>query len=67
MNSRASNRSIDPEAVVLGVDIGGTNTKFGYVDREGKCLASASMPTNAHQPAGQFFQSAAREGFQSPV
>ncbi len=41
--------------VALGVDIGGTYTKFGYVDRKGKCLASASMPTNAHQPAAQFF------------
>ena len=46
----------DSKAVVLGVDIGGTNTKFGFVDRAGKCLASASMPTDADQPAGQFFQ-----------
>ena len=54
MKSRA--RRIDSlKKVALGVDIGGTFTKFGYVDREGKCLASASMPTNAHQPAGQFF------------
>jgi glucokinase len=42
--------------VVLGVDIGGTNTKFGYVDREGNCLANASMPTHANQPAGVFFK-----------
>jgi glucokinase len=41
--------------VVLGVDIGGTNTKFGYVDRAGKCLASSSMPTNAQEPADLFF------------
>jgi glucokinase len=41
--------------VVLGVDIGGTNTKFGYVDREGRCLAGASMPTESHRPAGLFF------------
>jgi len=41
--------------VVLGVDIGGTNTKFGYVDCTGKCLASSSMPTNAQKPADQFF------------
>jgi glucokinase len=42
--------------VVLGVDIGGTNTKFGYVNREGACLASASMPTNAHEPSDLFFE-----------
>ncbi len=36
--------------VTLGVDIGGTNTKFGFVDRDGKCIAETSMPTNAHEP-----------------
>jgi glucokinase len=42
--------------VVLGVDIGGTNTKFGYVDRTGKCLASASISTDAQEPAELFFE-----------
>jgi glucokinase len=42
--------------VVLGVDIGGTNTKFGYVDREGNCLAGTSMSTNASRPADLFFR-----------
>lgn len=42
--------------VVLGVDIGGTNTKFGYVDHTGRCLASASMTTDSHQPADLFFE-----------
>lgn len=41
--------------VTLGVDIGGTNTVFGYVDQKGMCLASASMPTQAHEPADLFF------------
>jgi glucokinase len=41
--------------VVLGVDIGGTNTKFGYVDRQGRCLAGTSMETDARQPAEHFF------------
>lgn len=31
--------------VVLGVDIGGTNTKLGFVDRDGVCLADTSIPT----------------------
>lgn len=42
--------------VVLGADIGGTSTKFGYVDSEGNCLASASMPTEASRPADSFFR-----------
>ncbi|NWG75471.1 MAG: ROK family protein [Rubrivivax sp.] len=42
--------------VVLGVDIGGTSTKYGYVDRAGNCLADASMDTNAHEPASLFFE-----------
>ena len=36
--------------VTLGVDIGGTNTKFGLVDRQGKSDAVTSIPTNAHEP-----------------
>jgi glucokinase len=50
--------------VVLGVDIGGTNTKFGYVDRAGKCLADASIPTHAQQPADQFFSRLQQESKQ---
>lgn len=41
--------------VTLGVDIGGTNTALGYVDRKGRCVLDTSMPTNAHQPASHFF------------
>ncbi len=53
MNVEENRNSIT--SVVLGVDIGGTNTKFGYVDGLGKCLGSASIPTNANQPADIFF------------
>jgi glucokinase len=42
--------------LALGVDIGGTNTKYGYVNRNGECLASGSMPTESHHPAPSFFQ-----------
>ena len=37
--------------VVLGIDIGGTTTSLGFVDREGNLLAATSMPTEAHDPA----------------
>jgi len=37
--------------VAVGIDIGGTNTVFGFVDRDGKCLRDASIPTQAHEEA----------------
>jgi glucokinase len=36
--------------VVLGIDIGGTNTKFGLVDIQGKIYIQHSLPTNAENP-----------------
>jgi glucokinase len=42
--------------VVLGIDIGGTSTVAGYVDRNGACIIEDLIPTLAHQPADQFFQ-----------
>jgi glucokinase len=44
------------QPVALGVDIGGTNTKFGYVDAGGNCLAIDSMPTNSYEPPEIFFR-----------
>jgi glucokinase len=41
---------------VLGVDIGGTNTKYGYVDKNGNILIEGEMLTEAHQPAEKFFE-----------
>ncbi len=34
---------------VIGIDIGGTFTKFGIIDREGKCLKESYINTNTHQ------------------
>lgn len=33
------------EDIVLGIDIGGTNTKFGWVDRKGRILVQANLET----------------------
>jgi glucokinase len=42
---------------VLGVDIGATTAKMGYVGRDGKCLSgSASVSTGARQAADVFFK-----------
>jgi len=35
--------------VAIGMDIGGTNTAIGIVDRGGKCLASAVVSTAQHE------------------
>ena len=41
--------------VTVGVDIGGTNTAIGFVDRNGKCHAEDSIPTNGKEEAVKFF------------
>jgi glucokinase len=42
--------------ITLGIDIGGTNTVFGFVDRTGQCIANSSIQTNAHQSAEIYFE-----------
>ena len=42
--------------IVLGVDIGGTNTKLGYVDRQGQCIADDVIPTHSEEPPAVFFK-----------
>lgn len=41
--------------VTLGIDIGGTNTAFGFVDINGKCIADSSIPTLANNNAADLF------------
>ncbi len=41
--------------VTLGIDVGGTNTAFGFVDINGRCLAESSILTNAHNSAADLF------------
>ncbi len=42
--------------VTLGIDIGGTNTAYGFVDQEGTIYHQGSIPTRADQPVEQFFE-----------
>ncbi len=42
--------------VVLGVDIGGTNTAFGLVNADGKCLLKDKISTQSHKPVEAFFE-----------
>lgn len=34
--------------ITVGIDIGGTNTAIGFVDREGNCLFETSIPTKEY-------------------
>lgn len=42
--------------LVAGIDLGGTDTKFGLVSREGKLFAFQSIPTNADIGYELFFE-----------
>jgi glucokinase len=47
--------------IVLGVDIGGTNTALGYVDQKGVLLAELTISTEAQRSATEFFDRLHRE------
>jgi glucokinase len=42
--------------LAVGIDIGGTNTKFGIVDRKGNILSQDRTLTNAHETAQEFIE-----------
>lgn len=48
-------KEYEMEAVV-GIDLGGTRTKFGLVTRNGKILGSGSIETNSNLPYQDFFE-----------
>src|ERR1035437_6681678 len=41
--------------LVLGVDIGGTNSAFGFVDKRGECILDSSIPTLPQNSAEDLF------------
>ena len=41
---------------ILGIDIGGTNTKFGLVDKKGNVIEEGSFPTHAHEQVEIFLE-----------
>ncbi len=43
------------QPLVLGIDIGGTNTSFGVVNRRGEIIAKGSMPTTGHDTVEDYF------------
>ncbi|WP_241687923.1 ROK family protein [Ancylomarina salipaludis] len=41
-------KHIRMKEVALGIDIGGTNTVFGFIDKEGICISEGTLPTQKH-------------------
>lgn len=44
------------QQLVVGIDIGGTNTKFGIVDRRGNILCDGRMLSNQHENVKDFIE-----------
>ncbi|GAB2538222.1 ROK family protein [Rufibacter soli] len=42
--------------VILGIDIGGTNTKFGFLDRDGIILTHGELPTTEGETVHDFLR-----------
>ncbi len=42
--------------VALGIDIGGTNTVFGFIDSEGACLGTGNIPTQTHEDFNDYLK-----------
>ena len=42
--------------VALGIDIGGTNTTFGFIDREGNYLADGNILTQKHEDINDYLK-----------
>lgn len=45
--------------LTVGIDIGGTNTKYGIVDREGNVLHQGNIPTTEHEEFQDYFDAMA--------
>jgi glucokinase len=45
---------MEKEKVTVGVDIGGTNTAFGFINEGGDYLFGGSIPTNPEEDANKF-------------
>ena len=48
---------MEKKPVAVGVDIGGTNTVFGFVDREGNIVAEDRLKTNHYSDIKDFVAS----------
>lgn len=51
------------DQLAFGIDIGGTNTKIGFFDHDGKILAFHSIPTSKDKTPEQFIEQLAQESY----
>jgi glucokinase len=42
------------QTLALGIDIGGTNTAYGIVNRRGEILTKGSLPTTGHPTVADY-------------
>ncbi len=47
------------QPLALGIDIGGTNTCFGLVNRRGEIVAKGNLPTTGHNSVSDYFSALA--------
>ncbi|HEV3249827.1 MAG TPA: ROK family protein [Puia sp.] len=52
--AKAKTAAVSLEPLAIGIDIGGTNTKFGIVDRNGNVLFSSEISTRGHAQVESF-------------
>lgn len=52
--AKAGSTSLSYESLAIGIDIGGTGTKYGIVDRNGNLLFSGEMSTRGHKDLDSF-------------
>src|SRR5258706_3555926 len=52
--AKAASKSIAGQPLAIGVDIGGTGTRFGIVDRNGTVLFSNDISTKKHTDVNTF-------------
>ena len=52
--AKAAPKSIIGQPLAIGIDIGGTGTKFGIVDRDGNVLFSGEISTKKHAEVNSF-------------
>src|ERR1700730_11819686 len=52
--AKAKTASVSLEPLAIGIDIGGTGTKFGIVDRSGNVLFSSEISTRGHVQVESF-------------
>jgi len=52
--SKATSTPPSMEPLAIGIDIGGTGTKFGIVDRSGNVLYTGDLSTKKHKKIDTF-------------